>query len=1001
VEVSPAAGRYEIRNDVTGEVVVAETSGNKTFTLAFGDYAVAFKDLDAYTKPADLPFTLSLQNKTATVSGQYTLPSVTGTVSVDVTPETGKYEIRNDVTGEVVVAETSGDKSFTLQFGDYIVAFKDLVGFTTPANQTFTLSRKTPSVTILGNYNTQIGTGAIRVNVFDQNRRPITDGDWSLQFCDSPIFKRCDIVVANNSQSAALRGLASGTYRVSARLTPNYSGVAILSANPQTLDRRTTLVFDIQYIAKTASTATVSVSANVASAPVSVDGTLIGNASQTVPVTQVVDTTTAHTIHCGDVAGHTTPADIVIGANTLLKDETKAYTCTYSPVQAASTATLSITSTVANAPVSVDGALVGNASPTVAVTKDVTINADHTISCADMPGYVKPADILVAANTLQKGETKTYSCAYSVIPGSNTATLSISANVANAPVSVDTVLVGNASPTVPVTKVVATNAEHTISCGAVAGYTSPAAIVIPANTLQKDETKVYSCAYTLTTLLSVTKEASEVATANNNKLVTYTVTVTNLSDQSVKFKLSDSISATGGKIVANGGELVVVPGTCKVDKNPTSDCLDVKNIDLALDKKDAKHVVTYDMRSNNAAQTAVAAFVNTATATYTNPNTAKEESVVATKSVSVEIPTPVVITGGSSGSSSGNGGGYTMIKGDLKLNFVKMVSLDGINFQDSQKKALAIPENKATRVYTKLTITNPGNVSATNLRLAPFFNSGKSDMTADKVQDVKGAPLDVQGRLWIEKIKSQETVSLSYNVLVHENGKNANPATEGLTVAEIGSTLPINQDGLTYKNRGEQIVTTLYAGQIPALPKVPTVSKTEFTNNSSLLSIRVNSDKSQAAIGDTVNITLTLKNLSDKDLTNLYLTHDTPAELSVVNTNGGRFDGDEIVWKTAILRSGETLIRQFQAKVVGGTPGTLVHSLTQVLVSEAEVSPVDSALMILGGTPSPVAKNYQLAQTGPGGMLTLLILSLLSILAFRFYGKRRDIKAREMALRPL
>jgi len=411
------------------------------------------------------------------------------------------------------------------------------------------------------------------------------------------------------------------------------------------------------------------------------------------------------------------------------------------------------------------------------------------------------------------------------------------------------------------------------------------------------------------------------------------------------------------------------------------------------------------MRSNNAAQTAAAAFANTVTATYTNPNTQKEESVSATKSVLVDIPTPVVIPGSSSGgggSSSGVGGGHTMVKGDMNLIFKKTVSLDGNSFRDAMdpSQAIAIPESQTTRVYTKLTITNPANVSVANLRLIPIFESGKSDMTAEKIQNLNGATLDNQGRILIERITAQESVSLSYDVLVHENGKNSNPALEGMLVAEIGSTLPITQDGLTYKNLGQKVATTLYAGTVPALPKAPATDYTaNFSNDSGLLSIRVNSDKSQVAIGDVVNYTLTLTNVSDQDLTSLSLMQDVPAELSILNSGGGINGGDQLTWMTAILRPGEQMTRHFQVKVASGTPGTQIRSLTSVLMSEGEVDPVDSTLMILGA-PAPV-HAYRLAQTGPGGILALLILSILSALAFNAYGKRRNMKIREMALRPL
>jgi uncharacterized repeat protein (TIGR01451 family) len=206
---------------------------------------------------------------------------------------------------------------------------------------------------------------------------------------------------------------------------------------------------------------------------------------------------------------------------------------------------------------------------------------------------------------------------------------------------------------------------------------------------------------------------------------------------------------------------------------------------------------------------------------------------------------------------------------------------------------------------------------------------------------------------------------------------------------------------------GEKIGTTLYAGRVPAEATVaeetkPSIPTNAFANGSDVLSIKVDTDMAQVHIGDTVNFTITLENVSDQDLTSLFITHAYPAELSLVNTGGGRDDGRELAWKAPILRPGEKVTKHFVAKVMAGSPGSRLHSQTRVLASEAEnVSPVDSYLMVLGGAPSSVAKAYHLVQTGPAGILALLLLSMLAAIAFNAYGKRRATKLKAMALRPI
>ena len=135
-----------------------------------------------------------------------------------------------------------------------------------------------------------------------------------------------------------------------------------------------------------------------------------------------------------------------------------------------------------------------------------------------------------------------------------------------------------------------------------------------------------------------------------------------------------------------------------------------------------------------------------------------------------------------------------MFLGDMNLIIEKLVSLDGENFWNasSQDLAVVIPENQSTRLYNKLLITNPNDVSVQRIKLDHFFDIGESDMTAGDIENLQGTvlnKLDAQGNLRIEKITTGETVEITYSILIHENGQNVNPAFDGLEILDYQSNL--------------------------------------------------------------------------------------------------------------------------------------------------------------------------------------------------------------------
>ena len=1033
IDVTPNTGKYIIQDAVTAQPVVAETVGDKTLTLPIGKYNVIFGDIGNNTqKPDDALFSITPDARNVSVVGIYKDLGNTGTLTVIVNPPSGKYNVVDAVTGINVLPNRIGNQSFTLPFGPYEVIFQPIGnGFIPPTDPSpFNLNPLNKTATVTGNYTTQVGTGTVVVNVINQDHKAITDAKWELFSCTGTALDSCATKVANNTQSITLNALREGTYAIFADLTPAYSGRVVLGSNPLALRATQTIYFNILYTAGAVANhfAGIQVTTQPVAGGIKINGQAIGvpaSAGAFIPTPAYqVDVTQANTISFEQVAGYTAPANIVIPAGSLVAGSATQHTGTYQ-LNDNGNATLALTTTPVAGEIFVDGVSVGTPANAGAVINLAIRNpGDRVVSFGDVANYNKPANQTISVTAQQIHGN-------AIIPVNGTYTQgqidtgTVRVNQVGALGTV--ILIGSSGATV-------TEANYSNAAAAVGNYTlgtitAPAgfqflnvtnelgaALTAPyTQTLARNATITFNVRYVSgNKAITVEKTiANEQSMPSNNRRVDFLITLTRNSENAQPITATLDDSMTGGKIVSGTGSLNFTPGTCKLDGIATNDNSCLAMAPMSFDTKGSKHTISYQMTSDNATMTSAVSFVNIATATYTNPDTNLSETSTGQATVAVDAPTPIVNPpsgGGGGGGGGGVGGGHILIKGDMKLAIEKLVSLDGTNFRAAQGKklAFAIPENKATRIYTKISLKNPGDVSAQNIRFAPFFDQGDSDMTADKIQDLKGATVDNQGRILIEKVKAQETVWFSYSVLIHENGQNVNPAIEGMEVVEISSTLPETQDGLTYKNLGEKVGTTLYAGRIPAAVTVdaeetkPSIPRSAFANGSDVLSIKVATDRSEAAIGDTVNFSVTLENVSDQDLTNLFITHAYPAELSLMNTGGGRDDGHELAWKAPILRPGEKVTKHFVAKVMAGAPGSRLHSLTRVLASEAEnITPVDSYLMVLGGAPSSVAKAYHLVQTGPAGLLGLLMLSMLSALAFGAIGKRRALKLKAMALRPL
>jgi len=455
---------------------------------------------------------------------------------------------------------------------------------------------------------------------------------------------------------------------------------------------------------------------------------------------------------------------------------------------------------------------------------------------------------------------------------------------------------------------------------------------------------------------------------------------------------------------------IVDPADCSdtyISVTCTGGPLNTAPITLTLGNSGSSTQLLYTMRSSYAgiATNSSSSVTNTVSATTTTPGI-----TIAPATATVAIIGQTSSGGGGGGSGYyGGGGGYKAIKGDMKLEITKLVSLDGTNFIESaagKSLSVAIPENKTTRVYNRVQIKNLGAVSATNIKFRHFFDTGKSDITAEDPTDLIGATANSNGYYVIDKIKVGETVEMTYSVLATDRGQNTNPAADGLELVSYGSALPVMQDGLTYLGLGSQTKTYLYAGKIPANADAgQTTSGTEPSGTTpatgtDAISIKVVADRPVANVGDTVTFTLSVRNLTDQNLTHLFVTHQfDPNAFEVSDTYGALAQANTIQWKKALLRPGETLTASFKLKVATSAPvGQTVRGITQVLVSEYEnVSPYENSIRI-----GAAGQTMQLAQTGPSHILGLLMaLSILAYLGFGFLRNGWYRRQRRLALQTI
>jgi hypothetical protein len=992
-------GAYNIYDVLNNPVAAGGGMLQQSFSVPAGGYRITYSAVTGYDAPADEFFNV-LSGETHTSVGTYTVPTpVTGTLEVSTNLSAGSYEVFDVNNNSMGTGTGMAVTSFALTSGAYSVVFGPVSGYTTPAPEFINLSAS-QTTTVVGNYvPTVVQSGSVQINITDDSSAPISDGDWELRSCTGNTLPDCTTAYANGTDTQTLTNVPVGTYGLFVTLTSGYSSVMILSVNPQDLTDGNTITFDVEYTPViTTTTATLEITTTPVVGEIFVDGISIGSpASAGTFLTQIVDTSLAHTISFGPVANYTAPANILIPANSLTANSTTQYTGTYAPIVINNNATLEIATTPVTGEVFVDNVSIGTAAVAgtfLSTTVDRTLA--HTISFGAVANYTTPADIVIAANTLAGGSTTQYTGTYTAIV-INTATIQVTTQPFAAEIFVNGVSIGTpAAAGTLLTTTVDITVPNVITFANVNGYQSPT-IAIPANTLANGSTTQYTGTYTNDFVL--TKTAS-VTNVGDNQVITYTIVLdrNTTAPGSITVRLTDTLTGTGVINGNNGGALNVIlnAGTCTgVTCSGTQ--INQGFIDVTMDDSSSVATLTYQVRSSNAGipVNGTSAAVNTVTATY--------GAITLTDSETVTIQGPTGNTGctvncgggtggGGGGSSSGNGGGHVQIKGDMKLEIKKEVSIDGTNFVDASNKShsFAIPEKQQTRLYTRLTLKNLGKVTATKIKLDPFFTQGDTDMFADGIENILGARLDTKtGQLMIDEIKAGKSATVTYSRMIDERGQNSNLAIDGVKLVKFGSRLPTVQDGLKYLGIGESTVSYLFAGE----PNFEDFA----TAGSDVMTLSLTASSAIAKVGDLVNFTLKATNVSDSDLTGLYFTFDYDENgFAIAKAIGAKDDGRALSWKRLILRPGETATFNFSARVIGGT---LLISTVRAMANEVENLPTLTHELQVSGVASGV--KMRLAQTGALSITLMALMFALAALGYKSLERRSYKSLRAMALMPV
>lgn len=163
VNLTPAAGRWRLHTDDAGQW---RASGASAADLDAATYTISYEPMDGYVTPADETVTISKTAKagenTKVIPRSY---AEHGTLTVTIAPDAVSGDARWYLTTDAAKQYPSGH-TLSLAPGDYTIAFREVSGYTTPADISVTVPAAA-SVSKAGEYK-KVETGTIKVTILPE-----------------------------------------------------------------------------------------------------------------------------------------------------------------------------------------------------------------------------------------------------------------------------------------------------------------------------------------------------------------------------------------------------------------------------------------------------------------------------------------------------------------------------------------------------------------------------------------------------------------------------------------------------------------------------------------------------------------------------------------------------------------------------------------------------------------------------------------------------------------
>ena len=206
-----------------------QNSGTTLSNLYVGTHTLTFKPISGWNTPSSQSVTINA-NATSTASGNYDPIASTGSLQVTISPA-GAVSAGAQWQVDGGAFQNTGATVSNLSVGSHTVAFKPVTGWTTPSDQTVTISANT-TTTASGTYVAVASTGSLQVTISPASA--VSAGaQWQV---DGGAFQNSGATVSNlsvGSHTVAFKPVSgwttpsSQTVMISANTTTTTSGTYV------------------------------------------------------------------------------------------------------------------------------------------------------------------------------------------------------------------------------------------------------------------------------------------------------------------------------------------------------------------------------------------------------------------------------------------------------------------------------------------------------------------------------------------------------------------------------------------------------------------------------------------------------------------------------------------------------------------------------------------------------------------------------------------------------